>query len=171
MIIAETERLLLSKITIEDAAFILELMNSPDWIKYIGDRNVKTIPEVIDYIRNNQLKSYEDFGFGYYKMQLKSQDLIPIGTSGLVKREGLDNVDIGFSLLPKYHGKGYGYEASNAIMKIAKEQFKITEICAITLPYNKPSIGLLEKLGMKKEAVVSPFDNDEKFLLYKKSLS
>ncbi|RNC88463.1 MAG: N-acetyltransferase [Winogradskyella sp.] len=168
--ISETKRLILSKITIDDAPFILELMNSPGWLKYIGDRNVKTIAEAKDHIKNNQLKCYEDFGFGYYKILLKSENSKSIGTSGLLKRATLEDIDIGFSLLPEYHGKGYGFEASSAILELAKKEFKITTVCAITLPHNKASIGLLEKLGMEKQAIVSPFENDEKLLLYKKNL-
>ncbi len=170
MIIAETKRLLLSKITVHDAPFILDLMNSPGWLKYIGDRNVKSVAQARNYIKNNQLKCYDDFGFGYYKMLLKSENLKSIGTTGLLKRDTLNDVDIGFSLLPNYHGNGYGFEASNTIMKLAKTKFNITEICAITLPHNKPSIDLLEKLGMKKEGTVSPFENDKKLLLFKKIL-
>nr|WP_321234653.1 GNAT family N-acetyltransferase [uncultured Psychroserpens sp.] len=170
MIIAETDRLLLSKITVDDASFILELMNSPGWITYIGDRNVKTIEEAAAYIENNQLKVYEAYGFGYYKVQLKDDHLTPIGSFGLLKRDVLDHVDIGFSLLPEYEGKGYGFEGSTAIMHLAKTKFNIKTVCAITLPINKPSIHLLEKLGLSYQKRVKPFDNNEELLLFAKDL-
>jgi RimJ/RimL family protein N-acetyltransferase len=170
MNIAETSRLVLSKITVDDAPFILELMNSPGWLTYIGDRNVKTVEEAATYIQNNQLKVYETHGFGYYKVQLKADKLKSIGSFGLLKREVLEHVDIGFSLLPEYHGQGFGLEGSTAIMNLAKNTFNIKTVCAITLPENKPSIHLLEKLGLSYQKRVKPFDNDEELLLFAKDL-
>lgn len=146
MVVAETERLLLSKINTDDAPFILELMNTPKWLRFIGDRNVRTVKEAQEYIQNNQLKSYENHGFGYYKLLDKTADLTPIGSFGLVKRETLPFIDIGFSLLPQFEGKGFGFEGATAIMQLAKYDFGIETICAITLPDNKPSIKLIEKI-------------------------
>ena len=170
MIIAETKRLILSKISTQDASFILELMNTPGWLKYIGDRNVKTIATAKDYIKNNQIKHYENHKFGYYKILLKSKDLKPIGSAGLLKRDSLMHVDIGFSLLPKYHKKGYGFEAANKILNLAKNTFKIKTICAITLPNNKPSIELLKKLGLSYKKEVKPFNDQKTLLLFQKNL-
>lgn len=170
MIIAQTNRLQLSKITVDDAPFILELMNSPHWIKYIGDRNVRTVEDAENYLKNRTLKSYDTHGFGFYKIQVKAENLKPIGTCGLVKREELDDVDIGFSLLPDYEGKGYGFEASNEILKLAKNKFKLKKISAITLPSNVNSIKLLEKLGLSYEKKVKPFEDDEELLLFAKTL-
>jgi len=170
MIIAETKRLLLSKISTDDAPFILELMNTPGWIKYIGDRQIKTVEQAATYIENNQLKCYKEYGFGYYKAQIKAENLQTIGTFGLLKRDTLEHIDIGFSMLPEYHGKGYGYEAASAIMTLAKNTFNIKTLCAITLPINKPSIHLLEKLGLSYQKTVKPFDDDEELLLFVKNL-
>lgn len=170
MIIAETNRLILSKITLDDAPFLLELMNTPGWLKYNGDRNVRTLDQAINHIKNNQLKCYETVGFGYYKLQVKAEDLKTIGTSGLLKRDNLKHVDIGFSLLPDYHGKGFGFEAASEIMKIAKNTFNIKTLCAITLPINQPSIHLLEKLGLSYQKTVKPFDEDKELLLFAKNL-
>ncbi|GGI56036.1 GNAT family N-acetyltransferase [Winogradskyella haliclonae] len=170
MKIAETERLILSKITVEDAPFILELMNTPGWLKFIGDRNVRTVADTEDYIKNNQLKCYEKHDFGYYKMCLKSDNLKPIGTAGLLKRDTLEHVDIGFSILPKFHGKGYGFETSSELLNLAKHTFHIKTVCAITLPTNKVSIGLIEKLGFKYKKTVNPFEEDKNLLLFEKQL-
>ena len=170
MKIAETNRLVLSKITVDDALFILELMNTPGWIKYIGDRNVRTVEDAATYIQNNQLKVYEAHEFGYYKVQVKAENLKPIGSFGLLKRDTLDHVDIGFSLLPEYEGKGYGIEGTKAIMELAKNTFNIKTICAITLPINKPSIHLLEKLGLSYQKTVKTFGDDEELLLFAKDL-
>ncbi len=170
MIVAETERLMLSKITVEDAPFIFELMNSPKWLKYIGDRNVRTVEAAATYIQNNQLKSYERNGFGYYKLQLKSDPLTTIGSFGLVKRDTLDYIDIGFSLLPEFEGQGFGFEGATAIMNLAKHTFNIHTLCAITLPENKASIHLLEKLGLSYQKRVKPFEDDKELLLFVKHL-
>jgi len=170
MQIAETTRLLLSKITLKDADFFLELVNSPQWLKYIGDRKVKTIENAKTYLKNGTLKSYADFGFGFYKLQLKEEGKKPIGVCGLIKREQLEDVEIGFALLPEYEGKGFGYEASVAVLKLAVEKFKIKKITAITLPSNTSSINLLEKLGLSFEKRVKPFEDGEELLLFAKIL-
>jgi len=170
MQIAETTRLLLSKITLKDADFFLELVNSPQWLKYIGDRKVKTIENAKTYLKNGTLKSYADFGFGFYKLQLKEEGKKPIGVCGLIKREQLEDVEIGFALLPEYEGKGLGYEASVAVLKLAVEKFKIKKITAITLPSNTSSINLLEKLGLSFEKRVKPFEDGEELLLFAKIL-
>lgn len=166
MIVAETDRLVLTKFTLDDAPFILELMNTPGWIRYIGDRNVRTVDEAANYLKNNQLKAYETQDYGYYKVMLKSEDLKPIGSFGLLKRDVLAYVDIGFSLLPEYYGKGYGYEGTSALLHLAKHKFNMTSICAITLPENQASIKLLEKLGLSYQKRVQPFENDEELLLF-----
>jgi len=169
--IAETNRLIISKITLDDAAFFLELVNTPNFIKYIGDRNLKTVEDAKTYLKNGTLKSYEDFGFGFYKLLLKEENNKAIGTCGLVKREQLDNVDIGFAMLPNYEGKGFGYESCIAVLKLAKEQFKLNKVLAITLPTNNNSIKLLEKIGLSYEKRIKPFEDDEELLLFAKNLN
>ena len=107
----ETERLQIVKFSEEDAPFVFELLNTPAWIQFIGDRGVRTLEEARQYIVNGPLKSYEQFGFGPYLVRLKESDR-PIGLCGLFKRETLEDVDIGFALLPAYAGNGYAYEAA-----------------------------------------------------------
>lgn len=170
MILAETERLIISKVTLQDAPFFLELMNTPNWIKYIGDRNIKSVKSAEENIKNGHLKSYKTHGFGFYKVMLKAENNKTIGTAGLVKREQLDDVDIGFGFLPEYEGKGFGYESSLEIMKLAKKTFNIKKITAITNPDNHNSIKLLEKLGLVFEKKVNPFDEKEELLLFAKTL-
>lgn len=154
----------------DDAPFLLELMNTPNWLKYNGDREVKTLEQAINHIQTNQLKCYETHGFGYYKIQVKAEYLKPIGTSGLLKRDGLEHVDLGFSLLPDYYNKGFGFEAASEIMKLAKNTFNIKTISAITLPINQPSINLLEKLGLSYQKTVKPFEDEKELLLFVKEL-
>lgn len=168
--IAETNRLIISKLTLEDASFILELTNTPHFIKYVGNKNLKTLEDAKNYLKEGTLKSYKNFGFGFYKLQLKQEQNKTIGTCGLVKREQLDHVDIGFAMLPGYEGKGFGLEASKEILKLAKNTFKLTRILAITLPTNLNSIKLLEKLGLTYEKRVKPFEDDEELLLFAKDL-
>ncbi|AUP79730.1 GNAT family N-acetyltransferase [Flavivirga eckloniae] len=170
MIVAETNRLLVEKFTLKDASFFKELVNTPHWLKYIGDRSIRTTEDAESYIRNTHLKSYEDSGFGFYKLLLKEESNKPIGSCGLVKREGLDDVDIGFAFLPEYEGKGFGYESSVAILKMAKEQFRLKRVVAITLPTNLNSIKLLEKLGFICEKKVKLFEDDEELLLFAKNI-
>jgi len=147
-LILETERLLLKEFTTDDSSFILKLVNSPDWIKFIGDFNIKTEQQAKEYLQKGPLKSYEINGFGLYNVILKDKN-ISIGMCGIIRREHLDHPDIGFAFLPQFTQQGFGFEIANASMKYAKEKLKLESILAITVPANKASIKLLEKLGMK----------------------
>ena len=169
MIISETQRLIILKVTLHDAPFFLELMNTPHWIKYIGDRKIKTVSDAKKHLKKGILKSYKNNGFGFYKLLLKSDSLKTIGICGLVKRKELVDADICFGFLPDYEGKGFGYESSVEIMKLAKNKFKLKKVLAITSQLNANSIKLLEKLGLTFEKIVIPFEDGEELLLFAKT--
>ncbi|WGD36092.1 GNAT family N-acetyltransferase [Olleya sp. YS] len=170
MVVAETERLLITKFSLEDAPFFIELVNTPKFIKYIGNRKVKTIEQAQERITNGHLKNYAELGYGFYKLLLKSENNKPIGTNGLTKRDTLELPDIGFAMLPEYENKGFGYESSIAVLKLAKNTYKLKKIGAITLEHNVNSIKLLEKLGLTYEKKVKPFEDDAELLLFVKNL-
>ncbi|MBK8552197.1 MAG: GNAT family N-acetyltransferase [Ignavibacteria bacterium] len=163
MNIITTERLTLSHVSSEDAEFILELLNTPGWIEFIGNKNVKTLPDAENYIQRVLIKSYEEFGFGLYLVKLKAGN-IPIGICGLIKRKALEDVDIGFAVLPSYSGKGYAYESAAATLSFAKTEFGLKKIAAITNKDNVSSIRLLEKIGLKFEKTII-FPGEEKELM------
>lgn len=171
MHIAETSRLIISKFTLKDAPFFLELVNTPSWLKYIGNRNTKTINDAKTRIKTGHLESYKTNGFGFYLVRLKTQNNKPIGTCGLIKRDTLENVDMGFGFLPEYEGLGLGFEASKAILTLAKGHFNIKKITAITQENNKRSISLLKKLGFVYEKMVIPFDDEKELMLFAKNLA
>ena len=169
--IAETKRLIIEKFTLKDASFFKALVNTTHWLKYIGDRNIKTTNEAKTYIENTHFKSYETDGFGFYKLLLKEENNKPIGSCGLIKRDQLEYVDIGFAFLPEYEGRGFGYESSLEIMRLAKEEFSIKKIGAITNPNNTNSIKLIEKLGLTFEKKINPFEEAKELLLFVKNLN
>ncbi len=166
--IVETERLKLREFTLEDTAFIVELVNSPGWITYIGDRNIKTVEQAKAYLENGPIKSYKENGFGLWLVETKDNKK-PIGMCGLLRRDYLDHPDIGFAFLPEYIGKGFALEAAAVTLSLAKDQLKISSICAITMPTNNASIKLLEKIGMKFMKSIYPTASDEELLLYQVS--
>ena len=161
----ETDRLRLVEFTVDDAAFMLELLNTPSWIQYIGNRNVRTIQEAEQYIINGALKSYSQHGFGPYVIRLKT-DGRPIGLCGLFKRDVLDDPDIGFAILPDFAGCRYGFEAASAVMTYARTVLGLTRIVGITLPANQNSIRLLEKLGLRFEKSIRFSAEGEETLLF-----
>ena len=163
MNILETERLILCNITIEDANFIFELLNDPNWIKYIGNKNVHDLESAKNYILNVPIKSYKKFGFGLFLVKLKDLD-IPIGICGLIKRDNLENIDIGFAFLEKYVGYGYAFESANATLEYAKNTLGIKKIIAITNEDNYNSIKVLKKIGLVFEKMIK-FENEEKELM------
>ena len=164
--ILQTERLRLRELTLSDAPFIVELVNSPGWLKFIGDRNIKTIDQAKTYLENGPIKSYHDNGFGLWLAETKATNT-PIGMCGILKRETLDHPDLGFAFLPEYIGKGYGFEAATATLAFAKDTLNLQTLCAITVPYNQKSIRLLEKVGMKFSKRICFPNNIEELLMYR----
>lgn len=144
--IAETNRLVLEKLTVNDSPFILELVNTPSWIRYIGKRGIKTTLSARRYILDGPMKSYTENGWGLYRITLK-QTGSPIGLCGLVKRPELTLPDLGFALLPEYQQSGFAYEAAQEVINLARKKHQLHKLLAITDKDNKRSIALLEKLG------------------------
>ena len=161
----EIEQLILQPVKMEDAEFILELYNSPNFIKFIGDRNLRTVEDAENYIKEKFLPHVEKHGFGSYVIVTKS-DTKKIGNVGIYVRDGLDAPDIGFSFLPEFEGKGYGFEASKKLMEIAFSEFGLKKISAITTKENIASQKLIEKLGLKFQSIVQLPDDPEDLLYY-----
>lgn len=153
MKIFETERLVLDELTLEDAPFILELVNEPDWLKFIGDRGVRDLDDARGYIQKGPMDMYARLGFGLYRVASKA-DGTPLGMCGLIKRDSLPDVDIGFAFLARYHDRGYAREAAEATLIHARDKHGLKRILAITAPDNARSIGLLLKLGFTYEKLV-----------------
>ena len=153
MEILRTERLVISKITLNEASFIRELMNDKDWIQNIGDRGIRTLEDAENYIKDKFFTSYEKYGYGFYVIILKSTKE-RIGTVGLIDRDGIEGIEIGYGMLPGFRGKGYALEAAKAIFNHAQNSFHIHKIVAIVNPNNIASIHLLEKLGLRYEKMV-----------------
>jgi RimJ/RimL family protein N-acetyltransferase len=145
--ILETERLLIREVDADiDAEFMLELLNSPKFIQFIGDRKVRSVEESRDFIQTRYRKSYEEHGYGLYAVDLKSENL-PVGICGFVRRDSLPAPDLGFAFLPEHEGKGYGFESARALMKHGRDVLNFNELLAITSIDNEVSGKLLLKLG------------------------
>ena len=160
----QTERLHIRKINLEDAPFVYELLNSPGWLQYIGDRGVSDLKKAEAYIEERYLPSYKN-GLGNFIVVHKESGK-PIGSCGLYKRDHLEFPDIGFAFLPDYLGKGYGYEAASAMLEYALTDLKLEKVLGFTVDYNVASIKLLEKLGLKNVGTFQLEDDDEELLLF-----
>jgi len=161
----KSERLILSEFTKNDASFFYQLVNEPAWKQYIGDKNVHTILDAEKYLENNIIPSYQKFGFGFYVVMLK-EDNTSIGMCGLIKRDWMDYVEIGFAFLAQYRGKGYAIESSIATKKYAKEKLAISQIAAITDIDNEKSGNLLNRLGLEFDRLISYPGENKKCKLY-----
>lgn len=150
----ETDRLILKPAEVQDADFFLELYNMPSFIQYIGDRNLRTKEDAENYIKSRFIPQIEKLGFGNYVVILK-EDHTKIGAVGIFEREGLDVLDIGFSFLEKYEGKGYAYESANKLKEVAAIDFGVHKISAITTKDNFSSQKLIERLGLKFQKMVT----------------
>lgn len=153
MTVLETKRLILRRLCADDAEFILELLNQPSFLRYIGDKGVRNTEDAIRYIQTGPVASYDRFGFGLYLVELKESD-VSIGMCGLLKRETLPDVDIGFAFLPGYWSQGYAFEAAAAVMNYGREALGLRRIVAITSLDNASSIKLLEKIGLRFERLI-----------------
>ena len=160
----QTERLIIRPMSLEDGAFILDLYNRPKFIKYIGDRQLKTVADAENYIKTRFLPQFEKLGFGNYLVITKEGNH-KIGGVGIFEREGLDIVDIGFSLLDEFEGKGYAYEAALKVKAIGMDDFGLQKISAITTKNNFSSQKLIKKLGLKFQKYVT-IPNDPEELMY-----
>lgn len=147
MKILETQRLVLREVVKTDDEFMLDLLNQPTFIKYIGDRNVRDLETARDFIKTRYTKSYQDNGYGLYLVELK-ETKTSIGVCGFVKRDTLPDPDIGFAFLPQFEEKGYAFESAEAIMKYGQEKLGFKRVLAITTQDNTRSGKLLEKIGL-----------------------
>jgi RimJ/RimL family protein N-acetyltransferase len=163
MTVLETERLLLRGITVDDAPFILTLLNEPSFLRYIGDKQVRTLEDARQYILNGPVASYERHGFGLLLVELRESHT-PIGMCGLLKRDELPDPDIGFALLPDFWSKGFAFEAAAAVLQEARERLR--RILAITSLDNGASINLLERLGFRFERVTKLSEQGEQLRLF-----
>lgn len=165
MNILETERLTIRQFILEDAAFIVELLNEPSFIKNIRDAGVRTEEDARNYLINGPLDSYERNGFGLFMVELKETQ-IPIGMCGLIRRDTLPHVDVGFAFLPRYWSKGYAFEAASAVMAYGRDVIKLDRIIAIVSPDNAGSINVLRKLGLKFEQFVTWADDGSQLKVF-----
>ncbi|MBO6201546.1 MAG: GNAT family N-acetyltransferase [Chryseobacterium sp.] len=157
----ETERLILKSAALEDADFFLKLYNLPSFIKFIGDKNLRTKEDAEKYITNRFLPQIDKLGFGNYVVIHKELNE-KIGAVGVFIREGIDVPDIGFSFFPDFEGKGYAYESAVNLMEIVKTEFGVEKLSAMTSDENLSSQKLIERLGLAfKKYVIFPDDNEE----------
>lgn len=154
----ETERLSLRRLDPDDAGFIFELVNDPDWLRNIGDRGVRNLDDARRYIDEGPRTMYANHGFGLYAVVLRESGT-PIGLCGLLQRDYLDHADIGFAFLPAYRGRGYAREAAQATLIHGARDFAMNTILATTAPDNDDSIRLLQDLGFRFDAMRA-FDGD-----------
>ena len=163
--ILDTQRLVLRELHEGDAAFVLELLNEPGWLRFIGDRGIRTEEAARDYVLKGPVDMYRRLGFGLYAVQCKSDGAV-VGMCGLIKRDTLEDVDIGFAFLERHSGQGYAFEAADAVMAHARNVLGLKRIVAITSVDNDKSIRLLEKIGLRFERLIRLADDAEEIKLF-----
>lgn len=166
MCVAETARTTIHLLTVSDAEFFFELVNSPSWLKYIGDREIGTVESAAAYLETNLISLYKDPGYSYYAV--RTRDQISIGIVGFLKRPGRDYVDFGFAFLPEYQGQGFGFEAAKCVLEYGIQEYKFDMIDAITKPDNLASQALLTKLGFRLNDRATSSDEHGTQLIFRK---
>ena len=165
MVILETERLNLRKLSESNAGFILELLNEPSFLQNIGDKGVRNNDDAIQYILTGPIESYKRYGFGQWLVELKDSGE-PIGMCGLMKKDALPDADIGFAFLPRFWSKGYAVEAATAVMAYGSRDLGLRRIVAVVNPDNEGSIRVLEKIGLKFERMVKLSEERSEIMLF-----
>jgi [ribosomal protein S5]-alanine N-acetyltransferase len=163
--VLETERLSLRRMSIDDAAFILELLTDPDFVRFVGDRGVRTVDDARRYIVSGPLDSYERLGFGLFLVEQKGV-AVPVGICGLLKRPTLAEVDIGFAFLPDYRFRGYAHESASAMMRYAHGDLALERVVAIANTENAGSVRVLEKIGLRFDRMIKLSDEAPEVGLY-----
>ena len=170
MTVAETTRLRLRELTPVDAAFILELVNEPAWLQFIGDRNVHSLEDARGYIARGPAASYAAHGFGLWLVESLAGGE-PVGMCGLVKRDALPHVDVGFALHSRHWGHGYAQEAAAEVVRLARDRFRLPTLVAITDPDNRPSQKVLESAGFRYDRIIAWGETNEALMLYVQDLA
>jgi RimJ/RimL family protein N-acetyltransferase len=153
MTVLETQRLTLRELCAEDAGFILQLVNEPAWLRFIGDKGIRSVEAARDYILKGPVEMYARLGFGLWLVELKN-GRIPIGICGLLKRESLEDIDIGYAFLSTHWKQGYAFESASAVLSYGKQKCSLTRIVAVMSQGNEASQRLLMKLGLRFERMI-----------------
>jgi RimJ/RimL family protein N-acetyltransferase len=161
--VLRTERLALRHLDPDDAGFILELLNESAFLRFIGDKGVRTPDDAREYILKGPVDSYTRHGFGLNAVCVHGA---PIGICGLVRRDGLADPDVGFAFLARYGSRGYAVEAAAAVLAHARQVLRIPRIVAITAPDNSRSIAVLEKIGLEFERMIRLAEDRPELKLY-----
>ncbi len=165
MSVIRSERLQLRKLELADDEFILRLLNEDSFLRFIGDKCVRSLADAREYILKGPMDSYRRFGFGLYLASLLDSGL-PIGICGLVKRDALDDVDVGFAFLSQFCSKGYAAESAAAVLAYGRRQLHLRRIVAITAADNHASIAVLEKIGLKFERAIRLSEHSPELMMY-----
>ena len=160
-----TERLLMRWLTLDDTDLMLSIWNDPEFVRHVGDRGIRTPEQAVEALTGGPLALYRDFGYGPYRLSLSDSDE-PVGICGLFRRDGLDDPDIGFALLPPYCGAGLASEAATAVVAHARDDLGIEILTAIVSPENAASIALIQKLGLSFERGITMPGEDDEISLY-----
>ena len=162
--ILRSERLELRELELEDDEFILRLLNEDGFLRFIGDKGVRTRDDAREYLTKGPIDSYRRYGFGLYLTSLPGG--APIGMCGLVKRDSLPDVDVGFAFLERYWSRGYAAESAAAVLAYGKEQLRLSRIVAITAPDNHASIAVLQKIGLRFERMIRLAGDSQELKLF-----
>jgi RimJ/RimL family protein N-acetyltransferase len=165
MRVCVTERLSLRRMTLGDAGFILELLNEPPFLRFIGDKGVRTLEDACRYIETGPVASYQQYGFGLFLVELQA-DALPVGMCGLLKRASMPDVEVGFAFLARFCAQGYATESGLAVMKLGKELYGLKRVAAITDPDNHGSANVLRKIGLESRGMIRLPEYDTERRLY-----
>ena len=165
-----TARLRLRRMQDADAAFILELLNEPLFHRFIGDKGVRSLEEARNYMRTGPMASYAEYGFGLFLVERKF-DAVPVGMCGLLKRASMEDVEVGFAFLERFSGQGFATEAGQAVMRLARDEFRLKRVAAIADIDNEASANVLRKIGLKLRGTIKlpELDSERRYFLHTES--
>ena len=165
MFSAETARLRIRPLNEDDAPFVNRLYNSAGFLRYIGDKNIRSEEDARRFLRDGPIRMYRDEGVGLCMVEDRETGT-PLGTCGLIKRDTLEDIDIGYAFLPEFEGRGFASESARAVFEYGRDELKLQRVVAITQGDNAGSIRVLEKLGLHFEKNIEEPEDAPALALY-----
>lgn len=151
---AETERLIIREITVEDLPQLYEVYETLKDCQFVEPlyEYQKEKEFTINYIKN----MYAFFNYGLWLVFEKESGEL-IGRVGLENREidGISRVELGYLIRKDKQRQGFAYEAAKAAIEYAVNELALEEIFLCCEDKNKPSAAFAQKLGFSFYAAAS----------------
>lgn len=150
-IVFETQRLIVRHYKVDDADNFYLLNSDPDVMRYI--RPVKSRADTDLFFAEVIKYSEENPAYGRMAVIEKGSGTF-VGSFAIIPLEKTEHMQLGYSLLPGYWGKGYATELAKGGLQYAFTRTNLVEVFGVTESLNTASQNVLVKCGFKPHSKV-----------------